>query len=302
MPKTPRKETKKAKNWIANIKLVDVNSDHLVQHSVIKSLDAGINPTYQFYSKILPVIKERNSRYPSLPKITKLPLQVAWGQFTDTFKGLNGSTKGNSKTHNPKTGEFVSNPFLCVRDISSIAGAPVIPTNFLQDIKGIFKINKNDLAIDRGQSSVIFLNQMAQGNFTETTNRFFEKFKVYAADAITNFNKRFKKKSNDVIASNNLVLQLLKYGPNERFSKEGLKAHHDIHHFGSLIWVLEEDGCQAIFEYQEVYDKKWIPLGSDQGYKLNSEMITVNNIYHRVSVHPTTESSNWSRTVLIAFM
>ena len=82
----------------------------------------------------------------------------------------------------------------------------------------------------------------------------------------------------------------------------GLSAHHDPHYVGTLIWVIEEQGCKATFEYKEKENGKWMSFSKEAGYTLDAELLMINNLFHRVLVEPYANSTAWSRIILTVFL
>jgi hypothetical protein len=131
---------------------------------------------------------------------------------------------------------------------------------------------------------------------------FFSVFKEYAAKKLIAFNEGHNLNKNQIHNYNDVAVQILRYRNNNRTNVGGLSGHHDPHYVGSLIWVIEETGCKATFQYREKEIGKWLTISKEDGYTLQAELMMINNLFHRVLVEPTANLVTWSRIVMTVFL
>jgi len=298
---------RKGKSWIEKIIAADILNDQFVQSHIVKLTDS-INgtPTYRMYAKLLPTLRKKypHAKYPSMPKCSKEHITLHWGVFTKKFTTAVTTCvkeKGNGNSRD-SLGRFAPKEPIKISRISSDLTSPSLPKGFFKDMEKAFSENKMDSAIDLGQTDVIFDKDISNNQFTPSTTHFFHQFKEYAAKKLLAFNERSNLTINGIHDYNDVSVQIIRFRNNQRTHVGGLSAHHDPHYVGTLIWVIEEHGCKATFEYKEKDTGKWNSFSKEDGYTSDAELIMINNLFHRVLVEPDDDSSPWSRIILSVFL
>ena len=298
---------RKAKNWIAKLKAADMINDQLLQSHIlhlIETTDDG--PTHSLYEKLLPFLRRKHpdANYPNMPKCNHQHIKQHWSWYMKEFT-IPVTTcvhqKGNGNIRD-SIGRFARKESIKINKFASDITSPSLPTGFFNDLDKAFLENKRDSGIDLGQSDVIFYKHVPNNQFSPCTIEFFNLFKEYAANKLIAFNERCNPSRNHIHNYKDVSVQIIRYRNNKRTDIGGLSEHHDPHYVGTLIWVIEEQGCKATFEYKEKENGKWMSLSKEAGYTKGAELLMINNLFHRVLVEPYANSTAWSRIILTVFL
>jgi len=221
-------------------------------------------------------------------------------EFTlSVIAGAHMKGNGNRRDAN---GMFTTKQPIIISNFASDMNSPALPKELFLDVNKTFLENHNDAGIDLGQSDVIYYNQAQKNQFSSATNDFILAFKEYAAKKLIAFNEGHISKKNKILNYKDVHVQIIRYRNNNRTNVGGLSGHHDPHYVGSLIWVIEETGCEATFQYREKENGEWLTISKIDGYTFQGELMMINNLYHRVLVEPDAGSVTWSRIIITVFL
>lgn len=298
---------RRAKKWIDQLLTADCTTGYVMQLHILKVIDkTGNIPTLEVYEKLLPTLRKEHHGvdYPSVPKCTKKFLNTQWTRYLSEFNatGYNHMQRGNGNSRDATSGRFTAKPSIKISNIASNTEAPVLPNHLLEDLKQAFVVNSEDHTIDLGQSDVISYGRMKKNTFSLETHDFFSALMGYAANKIVAFNEGYNAAHNKTYTDKDVTLQIIRYRHNAGSSVGGLSGHYDVHNVGSLVWVVQEIGCKAIFEYKDKVSGVWNTFSKEDGYTSESELIMINNIFHRVVVVPDEDTKTWSRIVFVVNM
>ena len=306
------KWSSKAKNWIDNIKKADCANEHALQAAISQWWeDTSLKPDYKMYPNLVKGLRRGNGTYPAMPKISHISLVRIWHDFVEACKPIFDNDplpppRKIGRTRDLITGKYSKSSSAIIRAINEISQAPVLPSNFLSDISDKFVVNESDNTIEIGKCNVIYLKNVEKGTLLSSSMKFIEDFGRYATKEIMNLNDRYTFRSNTTPLPS-ATLEIVKYHWEEGRNISGFIPHLDKAHYGTMIWILEEEKCFAEFRYKGPTNNAndWHSYTRSDGFTQDNELLMVDHLYHSVSVFPTIigeAEHNWHRIILLAFL